>query len=233
MKNIENGKIKMKLQLLAGESPDVVTEQSVETSINESPSKSDLTNEQQEVNKTISEEDIQALIEEKAQEKVNKVIGKEKSKLKATLAEKEKELESIKLSKMNEAERTAYQLEQMRSKIEEIEANSAKKDKELEQERLANNTKEVLASREMPTKFTNMVMAGTDGDAEKILENIKNLQEWGKEWVEKQVNERLRSSAGVPKTSTIGGDNFTMEELKNMTPEEINANWDKIKGIKK
>ncbi|HBF9842817.1 TPA: hypothetical protein KO427_004055, partial [Clostridioides difficile] len=70
MKNIENGKIKMKLQLLAGESPDVVTEQSVETSINESSSKSDLTNEQQEVNKTISEEDIQALIEEKAQEKV-------------------------------------------------------------------------------------------------------------------------------------------------------------------
>ncbi|WP_394869635.1 capsid assembly scaffolding protein Gp46 family protein [Clostridioides difficile] len=233
MKDIENGKIKMDLQLLAGESSDVVTEQSVETSINESSSKSDLTNEQQEVNKTLSEEDIQALIEEKAQEKVNKVIGKEKSKLKATLAEKEKELESIKLSKMNEAERTEYQLEQMRSKIEEIEANSAKKDKELEQERLANNTKEVLVSREMPTKFTSMVMAGTDGDAEKILENIKNLQEWGKEWVEKQVNERLRSSAGTPKTSTIGGDSFTMEELKNMTPEQINANWDKIKGIKK
>lgn len=225
--------IRMNLQLLAGEgeegSGEVINEPGdaeIESPGEQTP---DVDNENP--NNDFDMDKLSKLIEEKAQELANKVIGKEKKKMKSKLSEVEQQLESERLAKMNESEKMAYNLEKLQKRLEEVESKSSEKDKAIERERISNSTKDVLVSKKLPTSLTNMVMSGTEGNAESILENIKSIESVIEDVVEQRVNERLRTKAPKVGTSTSVG-NYSIDEIKNMSPDEINKNWDKISKSK-
>lgn len=214
--------IRMNLQLLAGEETETQeTEQQEETETE--------TEQEQQQEEKFDADKISKLIEEKAQELANKVIGKEKVKMKGKMSELEKQLESEKLSKMSETEKIAYELEKMKEAFEEVKREKSERDKLIEAERLASKTKDILASEKLPTTLTSMVMAGTDGSAEAIMENIKTIRNIVNETVEVQVLERLKGK--TPNAGTISRNGLTMDQVKNMSHEEINKNWDKIKNL--
>ena len=50
------------------------------------------------------------------------------------------------------------------------------------------------------------------------------------EALEKALVERLKGN--TPKTSTVQTKTFTVNDIKNMSAEEINKNWEQIKNIK-
>ena len=95
-------------------------------------------------------------------------------------------------------------------------------------ERLTNQTKDMLIEKGLPGALANMVMAGAEGEAEMIQKNIVALQEYVNQAIDAGVEARIKASSGTPKSlKTSKG--ITLEEIKSMTPTEINARWDEIK----
>ena len=77
-----------------------------------------------------------------------------------------------------------------------------------------------------------MVMAGADGEAEVIHKNIAALQEYVNQAIDAGVEARIKASSGTPK-SLRTSKGITLEEIKNMSPAEINARWEEIKNSMK
>ena len=80
-----------------------------------------------------------------------------------------------------------------------------------------------------------MVMAGADGEAEAIQKNIASLQEYVNQAIDAGVEARIKASSGTPRAVKTSKGGFTLEDIKKMSPYEINAHWDEIskKGILK
>ena len=87
--------------------------------------------------------------------------------------------------------------------------------------------KDVLVSKNIPSELTDFILAE---DEEVVNANITLFENSMKNYIESQVNNRLKGSSYTPPSN--GKASFTMEDLKNMTPEEINKNWDIISKIK-
>ena len=164
--NVNDTKLNMNLQLLAdkgGEEPP------------QEPSNETGGAEQQ---PQMSQEELSKLIEERAKEIASKNIVKEKKKYKDMLKSLENDkaqLELEKLAKMSEAEKTAYQINELNKKLEEMQKQSSEKEKAIKFERLTNQTKDLLVEKGLPGALANMVIAGADGEVEAIQKNIANL----------------------------------------------------------
>ena len=79
----------------------------------------------------------------------------------------------------------------------------------------------------MPIEFADFLIAENDEATTQRVDLFKNAFN---DALEKAVNERLRGK--TPKTSTVKARTFTTNDIKNMSPEEINKNWEQIKNIK-
>ena len=99
--------------------------------------------------------------------------------------------------------------------------------KQFEYEKRANSTSKILASNNLPIEFADFLIAESDEATTQRVDLFKNAFN---DAVEKLVNERLRGN--VPKVSTVSSRSFTSNDIKNMSPEEINKNWEQIKNIK-
>ena len=221
--NVNDTKLNMNLQLLAdkgGEEPP--QEPSNETGGTEQqPPMS-----QDELNKL-----IEAKAKEMAKEMATKSIVKEKRKYKEmleSLQNDKAQLESEKLAKMSEAEKTAYKIDELNKKLEEMQKQSSEKEKAFEFERLTNQTKDLLVEKGLPGALANMVMAGADGEAEAIQKNIATLQEYVNQAIDAGVEARIKASSGTPKSVKTGKSGFTLDDIRKMSPAEINAHWDEI-----
>ena len=140
------------------------------------------------------------------------------------------QLELEKLAKMSEAEKTAYQINELNKKLEEMQKQSSEKEEAIKFERLTNQTKDLLVEKGLPGALANMVIAGADGEAEAIQKNIISLQEYVNQAIDAGVEARIKASSGTPKAiKTDKG--LTLEDIKRMSPEEINARWDEISKI--
>ena len=133
----------------------------------------------------MSQDELNKLVEEKAKEMAKDIasrnIVKEKRKYKEmleSLQNDKAQLESEKLAKMSEADKTAYQISELNKKLEEMQKQSSEKEKAFEFERLTNQTKDLLVEKGLPGALANMVMAGADGEADAIQKNIASLQEY-------------------------------------------------------
>ena len=124
-----------------------------------------------------------------------------------------------------EAERKAKLTEAEKLAEERKEFEAMKKQFEYEQR--VNSTSKVLASNNLPIEFADFLIAENDEATTQRVDLFKNAFN---DALEKAVNERLRGK--TPKTSTVKARNFTINDIKNMSPEEINKNWEKIKNIK-
>lgn len=221
--NVNDMKLNMNLQLLADEGGQ------------EPPQESNTETGGADQQPPISQDELNKLIEERAKEIASKNIVKEKKKYKDMLKSLENDkaqLELEKLAKMSEAEKTAYQINELNKKLEEMQKQSSEKEKAIKFERLTNQTKDLLVEKGLPGALANMVIAGADGEAEAIQKNIANLQEYVNQAIDAGVEARIKASSGTPRA--IKADKgLTLEDIKRMSPEEINARWDEISKIGK
>ena len=221
--NVNDTKLNMNLQLLADEGgQETPQEANTETGgTDQQPPMS-----QDELNKL-----IEAKAKEMAKEMATKSIVKEKKKYKDMLKSLENDkaqLESEKLAKMSEAEKTAYQISELNKKLEDLQKQSSEKEKAFEFERLTNQTKDLLVEKGLPGALANMVMAGADGEAEAIQKNIATLQEYVNQAIDAGVEARIKASSGTPKAVNSSKGGFTLDDIRKMSPAEINAHWDEI-----
>ena len=128
----------------------------------------------------------------------------------------EAKVEAERKAKLTEAEKLAEERK-------EFEAMR----KQFEYEKRTNSTAKILASNNLPIEFSDFLIAETDEATTQRVDLFKNAFN---EAVEKLVNERLRGN--TPKTSTVKNRTFTANDIKNMSVEEINKNWEQIKNIK-
>ena len=192
----------------------VVNEEIVETEKAE-------TNEVKEV-KAFTQEEVNAILEKRLSREIKKI---EAEKQKAMELELKAELEEAeKLAKMSEAERVKAKAEKERIKFEKERKKFEEEMRAFNQERMLNTTMTTLSEKNLPVEFASFLRAD---NAEQIMENIAIFGKHFNEAVEKAVTERLRGK--TPQTSTVNN-SFNMNELKNMSAAEINANWDKIKN---
>ena len=217
--NVNDMKLNMNLQLLAdkgGQEPP------------QEPTTEEGGAEQQPL---MSQEELNKLVEERAKEIASRNIVKEKRKYKEmleSLQNDKAQLESEKLAKMSEAEKTAYQISELNKKLEDLQKQSSEKEKAFEFERLTNQTKDLLVEKGLPGALANMVMAGADGEAEAIQKNIATLQEYVNQAIDAGVEARIKASSGTPKAVNSSKGGFTLDDIRKMSPAEINAHWDEI-----
>ena len=179
----------------------------------------------------MSQDELNKLVEERAKEIASKNIVKEKKKYKEmleSLKNDKAQLESEKLAKMSEAEKTAYKIDELNKKLEELRKQSSEKEKAFEFERLTNQTKDLLVEKGLPGALANMVMAGADGEAEAIQKNITTLQEYVNQAIDAGVEARIKASAATPRAVNHSKGGFTLDDIKKMSPAEINAHWEEI-----
>lgn len=217
--NVNDTKVNMNLQLLADEGGQEPPQE---------PTTEEGGAEQQPL---MSQEELNKLVEERAKEIASKNIVKEKRKYKEmleSLQNDKAQLESEKLAKMSEAEKTAYQISELNKKLEDLQKQSSEKEKAFEFERLTNQTKDLLVEKGLPGALANMVMAGADGEAEAIQKNIATLQEYVNQAIDAGVEARIKASSGTPKAVKSSKGGFTLDDIRKMSPAEINAHWDEI-----
>lgn len=217
--NVNDTKLDMNLQLLADEGGE------------EPPQEPNNETGGAEQQPPMSQEELNKLVEERAKEIASKNIVKEKKKYKEmleSLKNDKAQLESEKLAKMSEAEKTAYQISELNKKLEDLQKQSNEKEKAFEFERLTNQTKDLLVEKGLPGALANMVMAGADGEAEAIQKNIATLQEYVNQAIDAGVEARIKASSGTPKAVNSSKGGFTLDDIRKMSPAEINAHWDEI-----
>ena len=217
--NVNDMKLNMNLQLLADEGGQEPPQE---------PTTEEGGAEQQ---PPMSQEELNKLVEERAKEIASRNIVKEKKKYKEmleSLQNDKAQLESEKLAKMSEAEKTAYQISELNKKLEDLQKQSSEKEKAFEFERLTNQTKDLLVEKGLPGALANMVMAGADGEAEAIQKNIATLQEYVNQAIDAGVEARIKASSGTPKAVNSSKGGFTLDDIRKMSPAEINAHWDEI-----
>ena len=176
----------------------------------------------QEEIKTFTQEEVNAILEKRLSREIKKI---EAEKQKAMELELKAELEEAeKLAKMSETERVKAKAERERAKFEKERKKFEEEMRAFNQERMLNTTMTTLSEKNLPVEFASFLRAD---NAEQIMDNISTFEKHFNDAVEKAVLERLRGK--TPQTGTATK-NFDMNELKNMSVAEINANWNKIKN---
>ena len=124
-----------------------------------------------------------------------------------------------------EAERRAKltEAEKLAEERKEFEATR----KQFEYEKRVNSTSKTLASNNLPIEFADFLIAEDDEATTQRVDLFKNAFN---EAVEKVVTQRLKGT--TPRTSTIKTKTFTANDVRTMTPDEINKHWEQIKDIK-
>jgi hypothetical protein len=99
--------------------------------------------------------------------------------------------------------------------------NKAEKDKT--HESLRNNALKLANEKKLPTSIIDYFIGE---DEESTKSNLEALENVFSEYVNNIAEERLKGGYKPP----VGGQTttFTMEQIKKMSPEEINKNWDAI-----
>ncbi|RXM70344.1 DUF4355 domain-containing protein [Clostridium tetani] len=152
------------------------------------------------------------------QEELEKIISKRLERERKKADEERQEAE--KLAKMSAEERAKAEFKKEKQKFESERKSFKKQQLELQ-------VIKELTNKNLPTDFSKYLIGE---DAESCMENIKTFETEFSNAVEKQVQERLKGGYTPPKTESTK--TYSMEDLKNMSVEEINKNWEQIKNIK-
>lgn len=188
---------------------------------------------QTEVNDQVENSNVKAEVKEKTftQADLDKIINKQFAKWQQKMEEErnkvaEETRESERLEKMSAEERSKNELEKLKKKLEEMQRNEARKD-------LTNSTLKEMSTRGIDADFLEFIM-GEDADTTKsrldTFEEKFNSMVNAK--VEAIIAERFKGKTPVTSTTTTSSSEFSVEDIKRMSPSEINRNWDKIKHIK-
>ena len=171
----------------------------------------------QEAPQQVAQQEAKTFTQEEVDKILAKRLARERKDIEAKIEAERKEAEE--LAKLSEAEKQKKLFEKQVREFEETK-------KAFEAEKLLNETARQLASRNLPTEFAEMLRAQ---DAETTYENIKVFEEKFNVALERMVNDRLKGT--TPGAATKVQSTYTMDQVKNMSAEEINKHWDEIKKI--
>ena len=209
MKNNLQGLLRMNLQLLAEDTG------AGEGGGNNPPE------ENKPESKTYTDEELQKLIQSESDKRVTQAMKTAEQKWQKEYEEKlaNEKSEAEKLAKMTADERAQAKFEKEKQEFEEERAKFQRDQLELE-------TVKELGKQGLDIEFSFFLMGE---NAESTNENIKLFKEKFDIAVENAATERLKGK--TPKT-TDNNTTISVDSLKGMPIDEINANWDSIKGMK-
>lgn len=156
----------------------------------------------------------QSEFDRRVQKAVNTAVTKAQEKW--TALQDEKLSEAEKLAKMTQAEKAQYMAQKREKELADREAAITKRELQAE----AKNT---LTSKGLPIELAD-VLVYTDADA--CNASIEAVEKAFTAAVQAAVNEKLKGDA--PKKAPEGAKLYTAEELRAMSPAEINANWEAV-----
>ena len=152
--------------------------------------------------KTYTESEVQALLQQEADRRVSSALKKQKKEFETQMAESEK------LRSMDESQRKEYEYQQRLLQLEQKE-----KEFNIAQNKL--EATKVLANRELPIEFVDYVVAD---DAETMMENITALERVFKAAVQDAVAKRIASPA--PKVGQVKQTGMTKDDFKKLSFSE-------------
>ena len=154
------------------------------------------------------------------QDQVNQIIKKrlekEKDKFRQELEAERNEAE--RLAKMSASERDK---EMLRIEKEKFEAEK----QQFARERMLMETNKQMIQRNLPTDFAEYLLSDS---AEKTLDNINQFQKTWDAALNNAVNAKLAGTSPVLPEKDNKQVNDSMDDIKNMSTEEIMANFDSI-----
>lgn len=155
--------------------------------------------------------------------RVGKALETSRSKMQADIEAKiqEARTEAEKLAKMNAEQKAEYEKEKREKELADREASITKRE-------LAATAKEQLAEKGLPLSLTDVLNYSS---AEACAASIDAVGKAFQEAVEKAVEDRL--SGGKPPKKAGDKAAYTMDQIKAMSPDEINKNWDAVQEAMK
>lgn len=167
-----------------------------------------------------TEEELQRKVESESDRKLQSALEKERKKmreeLQKELAEQKKEAE--RLAKLSAKEREEAEFKKRQDALDQ-------REQELQKKELKAQAVSELHDKQLPSSFADFLLAD---DGEKTFENIGHFKKAFDEAVEGAVTERLKGDA--PKAGNGGNDSYSLKDLSKMNVEQINKNWNKLKG---
>ena len=156
--------------------------------------------------------------------RVAKALDTSRTKMQADIEAKMQEArtEAEKMAKMNAEQKAQYEREKQAKELADREAAITKRE-------LMATAKEQLAEKGLPISLASVLNYSS---AEECTASIDAVGKAFQEAVEKAVNDRL-AGGKPPKKADNPAATFTMEQIKAMTPDQINANWDAVQTAMK
>lgn len=156
--------------------------------------------------------------------RVAKALDTSRTKMQADIEAKMQEArtEAEKMAKMNAEQKAQYERDKQAKELAEREAAITKRE-------LMATAKEQLAEKGLPISLASVLNYSS---AEECTASIDAVGKAFQEAVEKAVNDRL-AGGKPPKKAGNPTATYTMEQIKAMTPDEINKNWDAVQASMK
>lgn len=110
--------------------------------------------------------------------------------------------------------------------IRELTAKWEKSEKDRTHETLRGNALKIATEKKLPSDLIDYFIGN---DETTTVENLNTLEKVFSAQVEAVVKERLKGGY-QPHKDDKSGKSFTMDDLKTMTPEDINAHWAEIQS---
>lgn len=171
-------------------------------------------------NKTYTEQEFQSEIDRRVTQALKTSQEKWRQEFQQKLEQEKQEAERLAKLSTEEREKAIFQKER-----EEFE----KQKREFERERLTTQTLKTLATEDLPAECCDWIMAGVE-KAEDIMTRITAFKKMFSEAVEKRLEERTQTTTPGSGNNQMKS-NYTLEDVKKMSPEEINKNWEQIKHL--
>ena len=156
--------------------------------------------------------------------RVAKALTTNSAKMQAEIESKiaEARTEAEKLAKMNAEQKAQYEQQKREKELADREA-------EITRRELSAQAKETLAEKGMPIQLADILNYTS---AETCQASIEAVEKAFQEAVTKAVDEKLKGGSPLKKAPLQGG-TFTREQIEQMSPAEINKNWDAIQASMK
>ncbi|WP_434794681.1 hypothetical protein TPDSL_17950 [Terrisporobacter petrolearius] len=150
---------------------------------------------------------------------------KHSSKAIATALENFKTKDMQKLIDAEVLKRTGDNETPEQKQIRELQQQFEALQKEKTHAEMVSKYKDVLNEKKIPSQLVDFLLA----DDEDITNaNIDLFENSMKTFVDSKVEERMKDTSYTPPENKGDVGKLTMEDLKNMTPDEINKNWERI-----
>lgn len=159
--------------------------------------------------------------QEQVNQMIKKRLEKEKDKFRQQIEAERNEAE--RLAKMSASER---EKEMLRIAKEEFEAEK----QQFARERMLMETNKQMIQRNLPTDFAEYLLSDS---AEKTLDNINQFQKTWDAAINDAVNSKLAGTSPTLPEQDNKQTTFSLDDIKNMSTEQIMANFDSIQNALK